>query len=133
MGNKTILDFPPFLLWWLSKDDDVVLLFSLQFVIEGAVSQIRSQSTSPTPTKEKKTKRKNSFRISFRKSSLFSRAGNEEKEDEEEREGRDHINKISFLGQIYKNAKNRFSLTKSCSISSNSSATELTKQWLHEL
>ena len=92
----------------------------------GGRSHIRSQSSSPTPTKEEKSQRKKSFRISFRKSSLFSRAGDED--EKAEREDGGYLRNISFLGQIYRNAKNRFSLTKSLSLSSSSSATELTKQ-----
>ena len=93
--------------------------------IEGPDTHVRSQSASPTPKKENKTKRKKSFKITFRKSSIFSKAGGDEARDAREGGGESvgqTTGNISFLGQIYKNAVNRFSLTRSSSLSSTTSS-----------
>ena len=79
------------------------------------MSHSRSYSTSPTPTDEK-NKRKGSFLQSFRKLSLLS-----SNRDNAESAYANHMGNISFLGQIYKTAKTRFSISKSMSITSSSS------------
>ena len=67
--------------------------------------------------------------MTFRKSSIFSRRTGDDRRDEGEGGGVGQTTgNISFLGQIYKNAVNRFSLTRSCSVSSStSSVSEPTK------
>ena len=79
------------------------------------VSHSRSYSASPTPLEEK-TKRKRSLLQSFRNMSLHPR-------DKSNTESANTVytGNISFLGQIYKTAKTRFSISKSMSITSSSS------------
>ena len=78
------------------------------------VSHSRSYSASPTPTDEK-AKRKRSFMQSFRNMSLLPRIGNTDSANTV------FTGNISFLGQIYKTAKTRFSISKSMSLTSSSS------------
>lgn len=85
------------------------------FLVVKGVTHSRSYSASPTPPDEK-AKRKRSFVQSFRNLSLLSRyRGNTESTNTV------YTGKISFLGQIYKTAKTRFSISKSMSLTSSSS------------
>lgn len=75
------------------------------------MSHSRSYSASPTPTDEK-AKRKRSFIQSFRNMSLLPRKENTDSSNTV------FTGNISFLGQIYKSAKTRFSISKSISLTS---------------
>ena len=85
-----------------------------RFLVGKGVSHSRSYSASPTPTDEK-AKRKRSFMQSFRNMSLLPRIRNTDSANTV------FTGNISFLGQIYKTAKTRFSISKSMSLTSSSS------------
>ncbi len=84
------------------------------FLVGKGVSHSRSYSASPTPT-DGKAKRKRSFMQSFRNMSLLPRIRNTDSANTV------FTGNISFLGQIYKTAKTRFSISKSMSLTSSSS------------
>ena len=86
----------------------------MYLVVKG-VTHSRSYSASPTPPDEK-AKRKRSFVQTFRNLSLHPHyRGNTEPANTF------YTGKISFLGQIYKTAKTKFSISKSMSLTSSSS------------
>ena len=88
---------------------------NVTLLVGKGVSHSRSYSASPTPLEEK-TQRKRSLLQSFRKMTLHPRdRGNTESANP------GYTGNISFLGQIYKTAKTRFSISKSMSITSSSS------------
>ena len=98
----------------------------MTLLVGKGVSHSRSYSASPTPLKDK-TKRKRSFLQSFRNMSLHPRdRGNTESANP------GYTGNISFLGQIYKTAKTRFSISKSMSITSSSSQDKTSSQdWVY--